>query len=52
MIDNFAILIFGIAVICVVYKAARLDKTLPWFQPILNKENDKKKNIPARNDFK
>lgn len=33
MIDSFAILVFGIAVICVVFKAAKLDKTLPWFQP-------------------
>lgn len=50
MIDSFAILVFGIAVIFVVYKAAKMDKLLPWFQTIPNKESDKK-SIHAQNDL-
>lgn len=34
MIDNVAVYVSGLLVMYVVWRAALLDRTLPWFRPI------------------
>lgn len=48
MIDNLSLILFGALMVYVVYKAAALDKTLPWFG--LEKKEHKRKNRTRNQD--
>lgn len=47
MIDNFAILFFGLCIIYVAHKAASLDRKLPWWDRKTTR-NDKVEKVSRK----
>lgn len=48
MIDNFAIMFFGILIIYFVFRATKLDKISPWFQVNPSDKTESQADFPAK----